>query len=142
MKAKYSIIIGLSALLLLGAVNWTGPVQVGPACTTNIPISQTTSTDLKTLTNNGYICFVKVISATAQNVSLVSGTGTTCATSPTALDGATTAANGNPLAANTGWVAPIPSGSYLKTPTTAQHLCLLQDGTGRLAGFILYTDAP
>jgi hypothetical protein len=132
----------LTLLLWPAVISEAAYFPSGPSCTSQIAISQTASTDLKTFTNNGYICFVKLISATAQNVSLVQGTGTTCATSTVALDGATTAANGSALAANAGWVAAIPSGSYLKTTTTAQHLCLLQDGTGRIAGFLLYLDAP
>jgi hypothetical protein len=51
-----------------------------PVCTGVIAINQTTSTDIKTFTNVGYICSIVLISATAQNVSLTEGTGSVCAT--------------------------------------------------------------
>lgn len=112
-----------------------------PGCTLQIPVSQTTSTDLKTFTNNGYICYIFLISATAQNLSLVQGTGTTCATSTVALIGGTAASAA--AAANGGFVLSMgAAGTYLKTTTTAQHLCLLQSSTGNVSGVIGYIDQP
>src|SRR6185312_15157443 len=51
-----------------------------------------------------YICSIDVVSATAQNVALVEGTGTTCATNIFGLAGGTTAATGWNFAANSGLV--------------------------------------
>lgn len=110
------------------------------ACTLQIAVNQTTSTDLKTFTNKAYICYVFLISATAQNVSLVQGTGSVCATSTVALIGGTTASAA--LAANGGFVVEVAPGGYVKMTTTAQHLCLLQSGSGNISGVIGYIDAP
>lgn len=110
------------------------------ACTLQVAVNQTTSTDLKTFTNKGYICYVFVISATAQNLSLVQGTGTTCGTTTVALIGGTTASVA--VAVNGGFVVNVAPGGYIKTTTTAQHLCLLQSGSGNVSGVIGYIDAP
>lgn len=108
-----------------------------PVCTSFVAISQTASTDLKTFTNKGYICSIVIVSSDGESLSLVQGTGTTCATGTGALIGATTAANGMAIAANGG----VALGNLqLVTTTTAQHLCLLQSGTGRIAGVISYAD--
>lgn len=108
-----------------------------PVCTSKVAISQTGSADILTLTNNGYICSIMLISATAQNVSLVQGTGSTCGTSTVALIGGTTASVA--VAANGGFAV---GGAQLVTTTTGQHLCLLQSGSGNVSGFISYLDAP
>jgi hypothetical protein len=108
-------------------------------CTAVKPISQTASTDLVTSTNKLHICGYKLISATAQNLSLVEGTGSTCGTGTAALDGATTAANGSAVAANGGWGL-VSERPFMVTQTTADHLCLLQSGSGLVAGFISYID--
>jgi|SRR5215472_9165216 len=132
-------------LLSIGSLGPAGDAAYYPAsagCTLQIAVSQTASTDVKTFTNNGYICLIYLHSDTAQFVSIVQGTGTTCATSTVALVGATTAANGMSFAGNAGTVVPMPAGSNIKTTTTAQHLCILQSGSGRLSGVISYLDAP
>jgi hypothetical protein len=49
-----------------------------------------------------YICSFDLVSATAQNIALVEGTGSTCATNIYGLVGGTTAATGWNLAANGG----------------------------------------
>ena len=114
----------------------------GTTCSSVKAISQTTSTDLVTFTNKAYICALMIVSATAQNVSLVQGTGTTCGTSTVALIGSTTAASGPALAANGGFEISIAPGAYIVSTTTAQHVCLLQSSTGLVAGVMIYADAP
>lgn len=112
-----------------------------PACSLELSINQTASTDLHTFTNNANICYVLIVNgSTAQNVSLVQGTGTTCGTSTVALIGGTTASVALP--ANGGFSLSIPTGSTLKTTTTGQHLCLLQSGSSNVSGVIGYYDAP
>lgn len=110
-------------------------------CTTTKPISQTASTDLITSTNKLHICSIVLVSTTAQSFSLVEGTGAVCATGIAAVIGATTAANGIPAAANGGFSA-VAERAWLRTVTTADHLCLLQSGAGLIAGVITYTDQP
>jgi len=120
---------------IAGAVGSSQPA----ACTGVIPISQTSSTDLKTMTNKGQICSIVLVAPDAEVVSLVQGTGTTCATGIAALIGGTTAANGISLAANGGFTA-TSSAPWLVMTSSAQHLCLLQSGSGRVAGVITYVD--
>ena len=140
----------LAVLVLLVGLLWSTKLDPalaayypgGTTCSSVKAISQTTSTDLVTFTNKAYICALMIVSATAQNISLVQGTGTTCGTSTVALIGSTTAASGPALAANGGFALPVPSGSYLVSTTTAQHVCLLQSSTGLVAGVMIYADAP
>lgn len=110
-----------------------------PACTSVIPISVSTSTDLKTLTNKAYICAVILVSASSETVSLVEGTGTVCATGIAALIGGTTVSI--QLAPNSGFSA-IGGVPWLVTQTAADHLCLLLSGATNVSGVITYRDAP
>jgi hypothetical protein len=132
--------IVLSAILTIsfsGAALAQASVNPIPQCTSSVAINQTASTDLATLTNFGYICSMVLISATAQNVSLVEGTGSVCATGTAALVGGTTASIA--VGANGGFssVAAFP---WLKMKTSADHLCLFQSGTGNVSGIITYQD--
>ncbi len=108
-------------------------------CTSIKPINQTASTDLITSTNKLHICGMLIVSATAQSISLVEGTGTVCATGIAALMGGTTAAAGMALAANGGFTHTAER-AFMITQTTADHLCLLQSGAGQVSGFISYVD--
>lgn len=108
----------------------------------SVPISQATSTELFTGTasNRTYVCSVVILqpAASSQTYSLVSGTGTTCGTSTSALIGATSAANGMsvPFTAGNG------GGTIAKTDTDADNVCLLQSSTDRINGVITYVVAP
>lgn len=136
---RYVAVFALAALLAcLGARPADAAFLPGfPVCTSFVAISQTASFDLKTFTNRGYICSIVIVSSDAENVSVVQGTGATCGTGTAALIGGTTAATGMAVAANGG----VALGNLqLVTTTTAQHLCLLQSGTGRIAGVISYAD--
>jgi hypothetical protein len=108
-----------------------------PVCTGIIAVNQTASTDVKTFTNFGFICTVKLISATAQNISIVEGTGAVCATGIAAIDGGTTASNAVP--ANGGWSL-VSDRPWLKLATSGDHLCILQSGAGNVSGVITYQD--
>lgn len=111
----------------------------GPQCTQSIQVNQTASTDIKTFTNTGYICAFILTTATAQNINLVTGTGTVCATGIAGLLGGTTAATGPNLAANQTYGA-VSLTPIIQAASTAKHLCLLQSGGGQISGTILYTD--
>jgi hypothetical protein len=112
-----------------------------PVCTTVQAISQTASAQVITGTAAQflYICAIHFFSATAQNISIVEGTGTVCATGIAALYGATTA--DMPVAAN-GGMAPTAGLPYMKTKTAADNLCILQSGTGKISGMISYVSRP
>jgi hypothetical protein len=92
-----------------------------------------------TTTNFAYICSIILVSATAQNISLTEGTGTTCATGAAALIGGTTASVA--VATNGGFSA-VSGVQWMRTKTVADHLCLLQSGTGNISGIITYSDRP
>jgi len=118
------------------------PVVGSPACTKVINISQTATTDVHTFTNLGYICSIVLISATAQNIGVDEGTGTTCETSGTALVGVSSTSGATPsiaVAANGGFSA-ISGAPWLVTQTSADHLCVLQSGGGNVSGTITYLD--
>jgi hypothetical protein len=129
----------------LNQTQYGGTAVVANPCLTgtlfSIPISQTASTQLQALggsSKKNYVCAFDVVGADAENISLVEGTGTVCATTPAAILGATTAANGYNFAAGSGiakgnGVAPVAFGSL----TSLNNVCLLQSGTGRVSGSLL-----
>ncbi len=88
-----------------------------------------------------YVCAINLVTDTAQDISVVSGTGTVCATSPSAvqgLSGGSTAATGWNFAAN-GGIAYAGYGALARTDTDADNLCVLQSGSGQISGGIFYT---
>ena len=109
-----------------------------------VPISQATGTQLLTGTasNRTYVCNVTVMSATAQNIALVSGTGTVCATSTAAMIGGTSAATGWNFAANGGIVLGDGGFSIAKSSVDAHNVCLLMSSTGQVSGVLGYVVAP
>lgn len=125
--------------------SWGGTAVVANPCLTGtisyIPISQATSTQLASLggsSKKNYVCALAVVGSDAENVSLVEGTGTVCATTPAAIIGGTTAANGLNMAANGGitlgnGAAPVAAGSL----TSLNNVCLFQSGSGRVSGTLV-----
>jgi len=83
-----------------------------------------------------------ITSATAQNIALVEGTGSVCATNIFGLAGGTTAATGWNLAANGGLTKGAGSGTIYSpsadTNATAANVCLLSSSTGQISGQITY----
>ena len=109
-----------------------------------VSISQTTGTQLFTGTasNRTYVCSIHVVSATAQNIALVAGTGTVCATSTVGLMGGSTAATGWNFAANGGLAIGNGAGAIAKSTVNADNICILMSSTGQLSGNISYVVAP
>src|SRR6185295_1040989 len=101
-------------------------------------ISQTSGTQLVTGTSAKklYICHFNIVTATAQNVALMAGTGTVCATSPHAIMGGTTAATGWNFAANGGLALGSGEAAVGVTGTNADNICLLQSGSGQVSGVL------
>ncbi len=89
-----------------------------------------------------YICSVHFVSATAQNIALVEGTGSTCATNIFGLAGGTTAATGWNLSANGGMTLGSGLGTVVSpsadSNATAANVCLLLSGSGQTSGQITY----
>lgn len=86
-----------------------------------------------------YICSLSLIGSTATVFSLTYGTGTACATSPTAVIGGATATTsvGLSLAANGGLTLGNGQGTVALTGSGAE-LCLIQSGSGVIAGNLTY----
>lgn len=107
---------------------------------TTVPISQATSTQLLagTPAKKTYVCSFAIIGADAENASLVGGTGSVCATSPTAIIGGSTAANGLNMAANGGIALGNGMATVAQGSVNADNVCLLQSGSGRVAGVLTY----
>lgn len=89
-----------------------------------------------------YICSIDLISATAQNIALVEGTGSVCATNIFGLAGGTTAATGWNLPANGGLTKGAGSGTVYSPSAdangTAANVCLLLSSSGQTSGQITY----
>jgi hypothetical protein len=138
--------LGLSLNYYYDGANWIrgrqDPCQSGNKIF--VPISQTTGTQLfaGTASNRTYICSISVVSATAQNIALVSGTGTVCATSTGAMAGGITAATGWNFAANGGLVLGNGAATIAKSDTDADNICILMSSTGQLSGTLSYVVAP
>jgi hypothetical protein len=104
------------------------------------PISQTASAQLVTGTSAKkiYICSINLVTASANNVAMVEGTGTVCATGIAGMAGGTTAATGWNFAANGGLTQGNGMGSIMAEATNADNLCLLQSAAVQLSGVIGY----
>jgi hypothetical protein len=109
------------------------------ASTTVTPISLTASAQLLAGTSGKqtYICHIHLVAAAADNVAVVEGTGTTCATSPAGIFGGATAATGWNFAANGGIELGDGRGVVGRTATAADNICILVSGTGQVSGVIV-----
>ena len=81
---------------------------------------------------------INLVSAIANNVALISGTGATCGTGTTGVAGGTTAANGWNLAANAGLAYGNGLGTIMQTTATGDSICVVTSAIGPLAGTIGY----
>jgi hypothetical protein len=122
----------------------TGDACNSAAAKSGAPISLTASAQVITGTasKKTYICSIDLVSATAQNIALVEGTGTTCATNIFGLAGGTTAATGWNFAANGGLTKGSGNGTVYSpsadTNATAANVCLLLSSTGQTSGQITF----
>jgi hypothetical protein len=124
---------GTTAIALIG-----DPCQTSNK--TSTPISQATSTKLffGTSSKKNYICSIVSAGSDAENVSLIEGTGANCSGSTAAIIGGTTAANGINFAANNGFALGNGAAFVASGFTNNLDVCLLQSGTGRVAGVMTY----
>lgn len=118
------------------------PVPV-TVCTEFANIEQTSGEQIITgvASRRIYICSLNLVTATAQNIAVVAGTGTVCATTTVAVPGTSggaTAATGWNLAANSGIVLGGGLGAIAKTTVNQDNLCILQSGSGQVSGAIAY----
>lgn len=87
---------------------------------------------------NTFICHLAVISATAQNIALVEGTGSTCATGIAGMAGGATAAAGWNFAIGGSMVEGTGDRFINATATSGDNVCLLLSSTGQTSGVIQY----
>jgi hypothetical protein len=86
-----------------------------------------------------YICSLHLVSATAQNIALVEGTGAVCATSTAGMAGGATAATGwNFGAANQSLALGNGNAWIMATATAGRNVCLLLSATGQTSGAIQF----
>jgi hypothetical protein len=109
------------------------------ACTQKIAISQTADTQLITGTSGQrvYFCAIFINANAAETWNLIEGTGSVCATSPTAIIGSTTEGSGVSSAAQ-GGVAMATGVPFMQTGVDTNNVCLTQVGSSRITGFISY----
>lgn len=84
------------------------------------------------------ICSFHFVTAAANNVAWLEGTGATCGTGTAGMAGGTTAASGYNFAANGGIAAGSGFGEVLTTATTGDSACLITSAATQLSGFIKY----
>lgn len=122
-------------------VTFSGPLPSLDPCAgakISIPVSQSASTQIYNgMPGTWHVCGIFIVSTTAQSISLVSGTGSTCGTATIAILGSTTAANGMPPAANGGWTYGNGQGTVGQDTVIGNNLCLLQSGSGLIAGNLM-----
>jgi hypothetical protein len=110
------------------------------------PISITTATTTRIVTpsasNKTYICGLILVTAAANNVGIVEGTGGTCGSGTAGVIGGTTAANGPNYSANGGMVLQAGKVAHAQTAGTNVDLCLITSAATPLAGGIKYVQAP
>lgn len=86
-----------------------------------------------------YICFLQFsLSGTADNVALVEGTGSTCATNTAGMAGGATAATGWNLLANGSVTAGNMAYWAFSSATRADDVCLLASSAAQISGVIQY----
>jgi hypothetical protein len=110
-------------------------------CDNWTPFSLTANTRIITgaASKQTYICSINLLVSAADNVALVEGTGTTCATGTAGMAGGATAATGWNLAANGGLAQGSGLGAIMRTATAADDVCLVVSGTAQVSGAVSWT---
>jgi hypothetical protein len=144
-------VLGTNADLFVGgaAASSSNPLPVAfgaaDACMAQphafTPISVTSAASTQIVANAGskkiYVCHILLVAGTADNVAIVEGAGTACATSTVGVIGGSTAATGVNAGANGGFVAGSGQMAVAATATAGDNLCLITSGTGPLSGVIV-----
>ena len=77
---------------------------------------------------------LNLVTAAANNVALISGTGATCGTGTTGMTGGTTAASGYNFAANGGIAQGSGLGEINRTNATGDSVCIITSAATQLSG--------
>lgn len=107
----------------------------------NVNVSTPTTTALITGVSGRHvrICGINLVTLAANNVALISGTGATCGTGTTGMNGGTTAASGWNFAANGGLTQGNGLGAVNQTNATGDSVCIVTSAATQLSGRIAYT---
>lgn len=116
---------------------YADPCQSGVKTYTPISLTASGQVLAGTSAKKTYVCHLDIVSATAQNIALVEGTGTVCATSIAGMAGGTTAATGWNFAANGGINLGNGASSVAAEATNADNICLLLSSTGQTSGVLV-----
>jgi hypothetical protein len=120
--------------------NLTGIIACDNSATVNMVTATTTQiVAISGTSGRTYICSIDLVAAGADNVAIISGSGTNCASNQAGLAGGTTAATGWNLAANGGLTKGSGLGMIWKTATTNNEICLVTSAAVQLSGSITYT---
>lgn len=123
-----------------GSGNLTGLISCDNTAAVNM--STATTTQIIAISGTGgrtYICAINLVAAAADNVALISGSGTNCASNQAGLAGSTTAATGWNFPANGGLTMGSGLGMIWKSATTNNEICLVTSAATQLSGSITYT---
>jgi hypothetical protein len=131
--AKAGYIGGSDGTNLVGM--YLDPCKRGPKTRFVINLAASGQIITGTASKKTYICDLDIVTATAQNIALVEGTGSTCATGIAGIAGGTTAATGWNFAANGGLTKGNgDAGVYSADNAAADNVCLLLSSTGQTSG--------
>jgi hypothetical protein len=107
-----------------------------------ISFSQTANTKIVSGTSSKkiYVCSINVVTATAQNIAIVEGTGSTCGSGTAGVTGfgGATAATGWNFQANGGISYGNGASSIGAEGTAADDFCVFQSGSGQVSGGMSY----
>lgn len=118
--------------------NVPDPCQQGPGTPGTINLTASGQLITGTASKHTYICSWDLITGTTQNIALVEGTGSTCATGIAGMAGGTTAATGWNFQANGGEIKGMGGFWVFKTTTVGDNVCLLLSGSGQTSGSFRY----
>jgi len=121
----------------------TGGFLTGiPVCDSFFSVNIATTTTTLAITGvsgrHVYICGISLVTAAANNVALISGTGATCGTSTAGITGGTTAASGYNFADNGGITQGSGLGAINRTETAGDSVCIVTSAATQLSGAISY----
>lgn len=107
----------------------------------NVNVVTATTTLLVTGVSGRHVrlCSLSLVTAGANNVALISGTGATCGTGTTGMTGGTTAATGWNFAANGGLTQGGGVGEINRTNAAGDSVCIVTSAAVQLSGRITYT---
>lgn len=121
-------------------VPYIDPCQRGSKTYTPINIATTTTTTLVagTASKNTYVCEINLVTAAANNIGILSGTGTNCGTTVHAgLFGGTTNATGWNFAANGGITLGNGIAAVASTSNAADNICISLSAASQTSGNIV-----